>query len=52
MSLWVAGGQQKACERALMSVCVCMTGEPGESMTHMLFQTSVTLFFSMLQNKL
>ncbi len=28
-----------------MSVCVCVTGEPGESMTHMLVQTSVTVFF-------
>ncbi len=26
-------------------MCVSVTGEPGESMTHMLFQTSVTLFF-------
>ncbi len=31
------------CERE--SECVCVTGEPGESMTHMLFQTSVTVFF-------
>ncbi len=39
------------CERE--SECVCVTGEPGESMTHMLFQTSVTVFFFfMLQKKL
>ncbi len=43
------------CEResVCVCVCVCVTGEPGESMTHMLFQTSVTVFFFfMLQKKL